>query len=65
MPIAFLMGVEWGDCGQVAQLLGIKTFLNEFVAYEKLSELIKNRVECVDTDQQISVSRLSTHSLVK
>ena len=37
------MGVEWRDCDVVAELLGIKTFLNEFVAYAKLSEYIKNR----------------------
>ncbi len=43
MPIAYLMGVEWDDCGKVAELLGIKTFINEFVAYERLSELISNR----------------------
>ena len=27
----------------VAELLGIKTFLNEFVAYAKFSKYIKNR----------------------
>lgn len=37
------MGVEWRDCDVVAELLGIKTFLNEFVAYAKLSDYIKNR----------------------
>ncbi|XP_073256992.1 solute carrier family 28 member 3-like isoform X4 [Porites lutea] len=42
-PVAFIMGVEWRDCDVVAELLGIKTFLNEFVAYAKLSEYIKNR----------------------
>lgn len=42
-PVAFLMGVEWKDCDVVAELLGIKTFLNEFVAYAKLSDFIKNR----------------------
>lgn len=42
-PVAFLMGVEWKDCDVVAELLGVKTFLNEFVAYAKLSEFIKNR----------------------
>ena len=42
-PVAFIMGVEWRDCDVVAELLGIKTFLNEFVAYAKLSDYIKNR----------------------
>lgn len=41
-PVVFLMGVAWEDCPVVAELLGIKLFLNEFVAYEKLSQY-KNR----------------------
>lgn len=44
MPFAFIMGVEWKDSFVVAELLGIKTFLNEFVAYERLGKLIANRV---------------------
>ena len=36
------MGVKWDDCGVVAELLGIKTFLNEFVAYKSLSGYIKS-----------------------
>ncbi|XP_071829074.1 solute carrier family 28 member 3-like [Apostichopus japonicus] len=42
-PLAFLMGVQWKDCRLVAELLGLKTFLNEFVAYERLAEIIQNR----------------------
>uniref|UniRef100_A0A8C2SPC2 Sodium/nucleoside cotransporter n=1 Tax=Coturnix japonica TaxID=93934 RepID=A0A8C2SPC2_COTJA len=34
MPIAFLMGADWADSPLVAELLGIKIFLNEFVAYQ-------------------------------
>ena len=43
VPIAFLMGVETQDCRVVAELIGTKTFLNEFVAYERLAEYISNR----------------------
>ncbi|XP_078252913.1 solute carrier family 28 member 3-like [Rhinoraja longicauda] len=43
MPLAFMMGVDWTDSFLVAELLGIKTFFNEFVAYLKLAELIKRR----------------------
>ncbi|XP_035829708.1 solute carrier family 28 member 3 isoform X2 [Aplysia californica] len=46
MPLAYIMGVEWEDAGTVAELLGIKTFLNEFIAYDKLSSFIDNRVLC-------------------
>ncbi|XP_072046613.1 solute carrier family 28 member 3-like [Amphiura filiformis] len=40
MPLAFMMGVEWEDCREVAELIGIKTFINEFVAYIRLSGMI-------------------------
>lgn len=48
MPLTFIMGVEWEDAGTVAELIGIKTFLNEFFAYDKLSLMIKNRAECLE-----------------
>ena len=37
------MGVEWSDCTEVAKLVGVKTFLNEFLAFGQLSVFIKNR----------------------
>ncbi|RUS85361.1 hypothetical protein EGW08_006904, partial [Elysia chlorotica] len=43
-PLAFLMGVDYQDCRVVAELLGIKTFLNEFVAYVTLSKYINNKL---------------------
>ncbi|CAJ1068932.1 solute carrier family 28 member 3-like [Xyrichtys novacula] len=43
MPLSFMMGVSWEDSFIVAELIGIKTFINEFVAYQRLSELIKKR----------------------
>ncbi|XP_033101705.1 solute carrier family 28 member 3-like isoform X2 [Anneissia japonica] len=42
MPIAFVMGVEWKDCGIVAELIGTKTFVNEFVAYDRLAGYIND-----------------------
>ena len=39
------MGVHIGDCGRVAELIGTKTFINEFVAYDALGILIQNRVK--------------------
>ena len=41
-PVAWLMGVPWGDCPQVGVLLGKKTILNEFIAYLDLKTLIEN-----------------------
>ncbi|GCB77845.1 hypothetical protein scyTo_0015722 [Scyliorhinus torazame] len=65
MPIAFMMGVDWNDSFLVAELIGIKLFLNEFVAYQKLSVYQHNRLsgvqEYIDGKKQwISVS---THSV--
>jgi len=39
-PLTWLMGVPWTDANAVGQLLGIKTVLNEFVAYIELSSLL-------------------------
>lgn len=41
MPLAWVMGVDWAECGKVGELIGLKTILNEFVAYQKLSEMLK------------------------
>ncbi|XP_009901445.2 solute carrier family 28 member 3 [Dryobates pubescens] len=43
MPFSFMMGIDWEDSFTVGGLLGYKTFFNEFLAYERLSELIHNR----------------------
>lgn len=32
------MGVPWDQCEEVATLIGLKTVINEFVAYQKLGE---------------------------
>lgn len=40
-PLAFLMGVPWQDAPEVGALLGMKTVLNEFVAYQDLSVLMR------------------------
>jgi CNT family concentrative nucleoside transporter len=40
-PLAWLMGVPWGEASQVGALLGMKTVLNEFIAYQELSQLIE------------------------
>lgn len=36
-PLAWLMGVPWVDAPTVASLMGVKTILNEFVAYLQLA----------------------------
>ncbi|KAJ3604447.1 hypothetical protein NHX12_029187 [Muraenolepis orangiensis] len=44
-PLAFMLGVAWEDSFLVGELIGIKIFLNELLAYEKMSELVKLREE--------------------
>ncbi|XP_054161152.1 solute carrier family 28 member 3-like [Oppia nitens] len=41
IPFALLMGIEWHECDRVAKLIGLKTVINEFVAYQELSVMIK------------------------
>lgn len=48
VPVAFLMGVRMEDCVTVGQLIGVKTFINEFVAFEQLGVYVKNRQENLD-----------------
>lgn len=64
-----MMGVDWQDTFMVAKLMGYKTFFNEFVAYQKLSELIHLRQaggpKFVDGVQQyISVSKTFFSNMV-
>jgi CNT family concentrative nucleoside transporter len=40
-PLAWLMGVPWEDASRVGALLGIKTVLNEFLAYQQLAAHIE------------------------
>ncbi|MEM7412568.1 MAG: nucleoside transporter C-terminal domain-containing protein [Myxococcota bacterium] len=36
-PVAWLLGVPWSDAARVGSLLGVKTILNEFLAYQSLA----------------------------
>lgn len=38
-PVAWLMGVPWSEAATVGSLLGIKTVLNEFIAYIQLQNM--------------------------
>ncbi|XP_076242003.1 concentrative nucleoside transporter 2 isoform X2 [Calliopsis andreniformis] len=39
MPVSWIIGVPWSQCEDVGTLIGLKTVVNEFVAYQKLGEL--------------------------
>ncbi|XP_076983873.1 sodium/nucleoside cotransporter 2 [Tamandua tetradactyla] len=47
-PMVFMMGVEWADSPVVAELVGIKFFINEFVAYQQLSKYKNSRLSGVE-----------------
>ena len=38
-PIAYLLGVSWGDAAVVGKLLGTRLALNEFIAYVELGQI--------------------------
>ncbi len=40
-PLAFVMGIPWSEATQVGSLLGVKTVLNEFLAYQQLGGMIE------------------------
>lgn len=41
LPLSWIIGVPWDHCEDVATLIGLKTVVNEFVAYQRLGELKK------------------------
>ncbi|XP_074533316.1 sodium/nucleoside cotransporter 1 [Halichoeres trimaculatus] len=48
MPVAFMMGIPYDEAFLVAELIGTKLFLNEFVAYQELSVLKAKRLGGID-----------------
>lgn len=63
MPLAYLMGVDWADCGIVGELIGIKTFLNEFLAYGELSTYLNNRKSCTGRILAVRSEIIATYAL--
>lgn len=54
IPLAWIMGVKWDECEEVGRLVGIKTIVNEFVAYQhfgesKLAGLLNPRSQLIAT----------------
>jgi CNT family concentrative nucleoside transporter len=43
-PLAALMGIPWVEAREVGSLIGIKTIVNEFVAYQALADAIAEGV---------------------
>jgi CNT family concentrative nucleoside transporter len=38
-PLALVIGIPWGEAATAGSLLGVKTILNEFIAYLQMAEL--------------------------
>ncbi|KAL4712134.1 hypothetical protein ACJJTC_010995 [Scirpophaga incertulas] len=41
IPLCWVMGVPWNECEHVGALIGLKTVVNEFVAYQRMGEMKK------------------------
>jgi CNT family concentrative nucleoside transporter len=58
-PLAWLMGVPWVDAVTIGSLLGMKTVLNEFVAYLQLASLLQQGVPLQPRSVIIAIYALS------
>ena len=58
-PIIWLTGTPWRDCTQVGSWLGIKTVLNEFVAYLNMSGALRANPQTISPRSAL----LATYSL--
>ncbi len=54
-PLAWVMGIEWRDCLLAGELLGKKTVLNEFIAFQQLSAWLKPDSEVVLQERSIMI----------
>ncbi|HXC05745.1 MAG TPA: nucleoside transporter C-terminal domain-containing protein, partial [Bacteroidia bacterium] len=41
-PVAYLMGIPWNEAHVAGNMMGTKMAINEFVAYDQLTPMIKN-----------------------
>lgn len=55
-PIAWIMGVSSSDIPKVAEWMGQKTVLNEFVAYFNMAEFLKNNPSAISERSAIIAS---------
>jgi CNT family concentrative nucleoside transporter len=62
-PIAWVMGVEgWHDCKLFGSLLGVKTAINEFVAYRQLVDL-RPEVGAGDVFESVRSAKMAAYAL--
>ena len=54
MPLSWIIGIPWSECDKVGTLIGLKTIINELIAFQKLGEykrqkLLSPRSEAIAT----------------
>lgn len=59
-PVAWLLGIPWGDAVFVGQMIGIDFVLNEFVAFASLSEALTGGRVLSDRSLVIAIYALTT-----
>lgn len=52
-PVAWLIGIPWAESMDGGKLLGIKMFANEFVAYQKLGEMLQREQPISDRTKHL------------
>jgi CNT family concentrative nucleoside transporter len=55
-PFAWLMGIEWGDCLPVGELLGKRMVANEFVAYMQLDKWMEAGSEVELSERSVVIT---------
>jgi len=63
-PIAWVMGIPWHECHHAGELLGLKIVTNEFIAYDRLGQWIKDgsEIQLSKRSQDIMIYALSGFS---
>ena len=58
-PLAWLLGIPWEECAKAGTLLGVKTVLNELIAYLQLGQIAGRRaVGALAPDPHLRAVRL-------
>jgi CNT family concentrative nucleoside transporter len=59
-PVAWFLGIPWGEAGLVGRMIGVDFVLNEFVAYVELSEVLAAGVELGERSLVIAIYAMTT-----
>ncbi len=62
-PVAYMLGIDWGECGTVATVLGIKLLPNEILAYLELGALrVEHKLSVSGRGSSSYMLRVSTRA---